>query len=357
MEDGGGTRARVGAARAHTRGESGEGGHERGRPAGGGRSTAVAPDRRPSPPTPDQAHGTPPGFPHIDPARRTTRRLLPTAPSTPTTAGSGHAARRGHNPGGKRAAAGGAAASRGPPPGHASPGRGPARDSASARAAPTGRRPGSPAGTEGWARTPDARWRPGRRGSPAGTTAVAAGGTAARPTAFRIRAPPTRTDRDRHGTGPRTPPHAQPRRPQDRVRREGSPPEGPRRPRPSARALLSPVLAGGAAPRPGTGPPSPTPPHVPHAPPPGGPGGARRGWGGRQRGPGTGRRRPPCLHLGGRRARQPSRPLPTRGRAHGQVRRGHRQNRPCEGNPQPRHPVGQETPRGAIDRQATLRQA
>lgn len=196
----------MGAARAHTRGESGEGGHERGRPAGGGRSTAVAPDRRPSPPTPDQAHGTPPGFPHIDPARRTTRRLLPTAPSTPTTAGSGHAARRGHNPGGKRAAAGGAAASRGPPPGHASPGRGPARDSASARAAPTGRRPGSPAGTEGWARTPDARWRPGRRGSPAGTTAVAAGGTAARPTAFRIRAPPTRTDRDRHGTGPRTPP-------------------------------------------------------------------------------------------------------------------------------------------------------
>lgn len=156
----------MGVARTRTRGE--RGGRARAGQAGGGgsehggrpRPPALAPHPRPSP-----RHAT--RLPTHRPRAADDAAPSPDSPVDPDHRGLGaRSAARPQPGGGKRAAAGGAAASRGPPPGHASPGRGPARDSASARAAPTGRRPGSPAGTEGWVRTPDARWRPGRRGEP-----------------------------------------------------------------------------------------------------------------------------------------------------------------------------------------------
>ena len=348
----------MGAARAHTRGESGEGGHERGRPAGGGsehggrpRPPALAPHPRPSP-----RHAT--RLPTHRPRAADDAAPSPDSPVDPDHRGLGARSAARPQPGGEARSGG---RRRGVPRAAAGariPGARPRARLGLGASRPDRAKAGIAGGDGGVGADPGRAVAAREAGEPGRDNRGRRRGHGGKTDGVPDPGPsnPDRPRPARHGTA-NPPPHAQPRRPQDRVRREGSPPEGPRRPRPSARALLSPVLAGGAAPRPGTGPPSPTPPHVPHAPPPGGPGGARRGWGGRQRGPGTGRRRPPCLHLGGRRARQPSRPLPTRGRAHGQVRRGHRQNRPCEGNPQPRHPVGQETPRGAIDRQATLRQA
>ena len=321
-------RARHGA---HARGEAragvgGSTGTKPGRRAGAGerggpRGTALAPP--PHAPT-ATAHGAPPpgllllpSFTEAPASNRRTaagpgdgRRGAPVLPGRqtprrpPTHRGLGARSAAWPQPGGKRAAAGGAAASRGPPPGHASPGRGPARDSASARAAPTGRRPGSPAGKggRGRARIPDAR-----RSTTTGQHRRAA------------------RDRD-------PPPTHNPGRPHDRVRREGSPPRGAAAA--TALSASSPLSLSRGRGRP---PPRHRPP-PPHTRPPtshsrhrradpagrGGGGGPRAAG---TRGTGRGARgRPPCLHLGGRRA--PADPGPART------------------NPQPRHPPGATDPWG-----------
>ncbi|XP_032177688.1 collagen alpha-1(I) chain-like [Mustela erminea] len=271
LEEGGGDgvrqgRAERGTAHTHThaRGEArvgvgGSTGTKPGRRAGRGRGGAAGhggrprppalaprtPPPPPPPPTGTAARAPSPPPPSPKPPRATAARLrgraadgvarrgAPVLPGRqhpvdpPTHRGLGARSAAWPQPGGKRAAAGGAAASRGPPPGHASPGRGPARDSASARAAPTGRRPGSPAGREG-------------AGADPGREAVARG--AGGPHGPDDRGSPPgarRRDRRRSGTGPSTttgqhrraardrdpPPTHNPGRPQDRVRREGSPPK------------------------------------------------------------------------------------------------------------------------------------
>ena len=103
----------------------------------------------------------------------------------------------------------------------------------------------------------------------------------------------------------------------------------PRRPKPRARCSARPLPVRSLALSPGRRRPTAAPPHTR---PTAATEHAEEACGG---GAGGGAR-PPGLHLGGRRA-----------------------SRPCEGNPQPRDPEGRDTrtPRGAIDRQATLRQA
>ncbi|XP_053757873.1 translation initiation factor IF-2-like [Panthera pardus] len=85
-------------------------------------------------------------------------------------------------------------------------------------------------------RPPTARPRTGRGGGHGRTAAVAARGKAARTTALRIRAStPHDGPRDRAARGTAKPSRDPGGDPKDRVRHEGSPPEGPRRrPRPSA---------------------------------------------------------------------------------------------------------------------------
>lgn len=282
--------------------------------------------------------------------------------------------------------------------------------------------PGSPAGSGGGpaARAPDARPRDRERRGP-------------RPDPLRPPPGARRRDQRRSGSATSTP-HDGPRDraargtakpsrdpggdPKDRVRHEGSPPEGPRRrPRPSGASSPRPSLFSRAAtglPQPlppqhlsppttpphhrptGAGPqppPRPTPsPRPTHTPPPSGPGGARRGRGGGglreaagtgHTGPGRGRgggggggrreggsgghRR---LHLGGRRAQRPGRPSPrpaddpahrtaAQAGVAGRPRAGRTPaGRALRGNPQPRLTPGRDThPGEAIDRQATLRQA
>ena len=100
-------------------------------------------------PRPPGAPGGPPCLPlspstqphaRVRPRRPTTDGWLEAGRPTPwsdtkTPRARGHEAPRGHSPGGSARRRKDTAASRGPPPGHASPGRGHARDTASGRAA------------------------------------------------------------------------------------------------------------------------------------------------------------------------------------------------------------------------------
>lgn len=121
-----------------------------------------APDTppRPPPPTTARAPRRPPRRATGGPALHARTRHRPLR---------GHGARDAARPqpGGKRAAADGATASRGPPTGHASTGRGPARDTASARASPAGKTSAGPGPGPG--DPPEAAC--GSRGAPAGTVA------------------------------------------------------------------------------------------------------------------------------------------------------------------------------------------
>ena len=395
---------------------------------------------RPRPPAlfpPRDTPGLPPHTSHVPRApaaapgraRRTARHASnqrkPPRRTTPPrdNAGSGHAVRRGRNPGGS--------AQR-----RATPRRpaGRRRGTHPRGAAPRATRPRREPPRQGKRGAGIASGERGRgRGSGPGRTATGPGEEGA--TAGPLRPPPGARRRDQRRSGSATStPHDGPRDraargtakpsrdpggdPKDRVRHEGSPPEGPRRrPRPSGASSPRPSLFSRAA----TGLPQPLPPqHLsppnhpptppphgrrPPAPPPShtlppshthataertrrgeagarggglreaagtghtGPGRGRGGGGGggRREGGSGGHRR---LHLGGRRAQRPGRPSPrpaddpahrtaAQAGVAGRPRAGRTPaGRALRGNPQPRLTPGRDThPGEAIDRQATLRQA
>ncbi|XP_053757871.1 basic salivary proline-rich protein 1-like [Panthera pardus] len=207
---------------------------------------------RPRPPAlfpPRDAPGLPPHTSHVpraptaapDRARRTAQhasshrdpRGEPTPPQHRDNAGSGHAVRRGRNPGGSaqrratpRRPAGRRRGThpRGAAPRATRPRREPPRQGKGGR----DRRRGAGAGPR--LRPPTARPRTGRGGGHGRTAAVAARGKAARTTALRIRAStPHDGPRDRAARGTAKPSRDPGGDPKDRVRHEGSPPEGPRR--------------------------------------------------------------------------------------------------------------------------------
>ena len=319
---------------------------------GGGRQAREQREEKPGgrPPT----AGGPPCLPlspstqphaRVRPRRPTTDGWLEAGRPTPwsdtkTPRARGHEAPRGHSPGGSARRRKDTAASRGPPPGHASPGRGHARDTASGRAARPDRARRC-LGGRGARKEPQAarRTAAGSRPDTAATAAAAALGARGKREAAAARTRPP--DRYRAGSQPRgagtrpdapTPPpakHTMPKRPLaarggsqrdgggqgQRPRRE---PSGPSLPSHGRRAPPQGLAAAAARPQ-------PTHPTVPHAlrQASGRRGqGVGGGWGaGQIRQEAEGARQ--CLHLGGR-------------RAHGGPAR----------TPQPRHPRRGKHPGG-----------
>lgn len=317
---------------------------------GGGRQAREQREEKPGgrPPT----AGGPPCLPlspstqphaRVRPRRPTTDGWLEAGRPTPwsdtkTPRARGHEAPRGHSPGGSARRRKDTAASRGPPPGHASPGRGHARDTASGRAARPDRARRC-LGGRGARKEPQAarRTAAGSRPDTAATAAAALGARGKREAAAARTRPP---DRYRAGSQPRgagtrpdapTPPpakHTMPKRPLaarggsqrdgggqgQRPRRE---PSGPSLPSHGRRAPPQGLAAAAARPQ-------PTHPTVPHAlrQASGRRGQGVGGWGaGQIRQEAEGARQ--CLHLGGR-------------RAHGGPAR----------TPQPRHPRRGKHPGG-----------
>ena len=318
---------------------------------GGGRQAREQREEKPGgrPPT----AGGPPCLPlspstqphaRVRPRRPTTDGWLEAGRPTPwsdtkTPRARGHEAPRGRSPGGSARRRKDTAASRGPPPGHASPGRGHARDTASGRAARPDRARRC-LGGRGARKEPQAarRTAAGSRPDTAATAAAALGARGKREAAAARTRPP---DRYRAGSQPRgagtrpdapTPPpakHTMPKRPLaarggsqrdgggqgQRPRRE---PSGPSLPSHGRRAPPQGLAAAAARPQ-------PTHPTVPHAlrQASGRRGqGVGGGWGaGQIRQEAEGARQ--CLHLGGR-------------RAHGGPAR----------TPQPRHPRRGKHPGG-----------
>ena len=317
---------------------------------GGGRQAREQREEKPGgrPPT----AGGPPCLPlspstqphaRVRPRRPTTDGWLEAGRPTPwsdtkTPRARGHEAPRGHSPGGSARRRKDTAASRGPPPGHASPGRGHARDTASGRAARPDRARRC-LGGRGARKEPQAarRTAAGSRPDTAATAAAALGARGKREAAAARTRPP---DRYRAGSQPRgagtrpdapTPPpakHTMPKRPLaarggsqrdgggqgQRPRRE---PSGPSLPSHGRRAPPQGLAAAAAHPQ-------PTHPTVPHAlrQASGRRGQGVGGWGaGQIRQEAEGARQ--CLHLGGR-------------RAHGGPAR----------TPQPRHPRRGKHPGG-----------
>lgn len=317
---------------------------------GGGRQAREQREEKPGgrPPT----AGGPPCLPlspstqphaRVRPRRPTTDGWLEAGHPTPrsdteTPRARGHEAPRGRSPGGSARRRKDTAASRGPPPGHASPGRGHARDTASGRAAHPDRARRC-LGGRGARKEPQAarRTAAGSRPDTAATAAAALGARGKREAAAARTRPP---DRYRAGSQPRgagtrpdapTPPpakHTMPKRPLaarggsqrdgggqgQRPRRE---PSGPSLPSHGRRAPPQGLAAAAAHPQ-------PTHPTVPHAlrQASGRRGQGVGGWGaGQIRQEAEGARQ--CLHLGGR-------------RAHGGPAR----------TPQPRHPRRGKHPGG-----------
>ena len=317
---------------------------------GGGRQAREQREEKPGgrPPT----AGGPPCLPlspstqphaRVRPRRPTTDGWLEAGRPTPwsdtkTPRARGHEAPRGHSPGGSARRRKDTAASRGPPPGHASPGRGHARDTASGRAAHPDRARRC-LGGRGARKEPQAarRTAAGSRPDTAATAAAALGARGKREAAAARTRPP---HRHRAGSQPRgagtrpdapTPPpakHTMPKRPLaarggsqrdgggqgQRPRRE---PSGPSLPSHGRRAPPQGLAAAAARPQ-------PTHPTVPHAlrQASGRRGQGVGGWGaGQIRQEAEGARQ--CLHLGGR-------------RAHGGPAR----------TPQPRHPRRGKHPGG-----------
>lgn len=317
---------------------------------GGGRQAREQREEKPGgrPPT----AGGPPCLPlspstqphaRVRPRRPTTDGWLEAGHPTPrsdteTPRARGHEAPRGRSPGGSARRRKDTAASRGPPPGHASPGRGHARDTASGRAARPDRARRC-LGGRGARKEPQAarRTAAGSRPDTAATAAAALGARGKREAAAARTRPP---DRYRAGSQPRgagtrpdapTPPpakHTMPKRPLaarggsqrdgggqgQRPRRE---PSGPSLPSHGRRAPPQGLAAAAAHPQ-------PTHPTVPHAlrQASGRRGQGVGGWGaGQIRQEAEGARQ--CLHLGGR-------------RAHGGPAR----------TPQPRHPRRGKHPGG-----------
>ena len=318
---------------------------------GGGRQAREQREEKPGgrPPTargPPCLPLSPSTQPHarVRPRRPTTDGWLEAGRPTPwsdtkTPRARGHEAPRGHSPGGSARRRKDTAASRGPPPGHASPGRGHARDTASGRAAHPDRARRC-LGGRGARKEPQAarRTAAGSRPDTAATAAAALGARGKREAAAARTRPP---HRHRAGSQPRgagtrpdapTPPpakHTMPKRPLaarggsqrdgggqgQRPRRE---PSGPSLPSHGRRAPPQGLAAAAARPQ-------PTHPTVPHAlrQASGRRGqGVGGGWGaGQIRQEAEGARQ--CLHLGGR-------------RAHGGPAR----------TPQPRHPRRGKHPGG-----------
>lgn len=318
---------------------------------GGGRQAREQREEKPGgrPPTargPPCLPLSPSTQPHarVRPRRPTTDGWLEAGRPTPwsdtkTPRARGHEAPRGHSPGGSARRRKDTAASRGPPPGHASPGRGHARDTASGRAARPDRARRC-LGGRGARKEPQAarRTAAGSRPDTAATAAAALGARGKREAAAARTRPP---HRHRAGSQPRgagtrpdapTPPpakHTMPKRPLaarggsqrdgggqgQRPRRE---PSGPSLPSHGRRAPPQGLAAAAARPQ-------PTHPTVPHAlrQASGRRGqGVGGGWGaGQIRQEAEGARQ--CLHLGGR-------------RAHGGPAR----------TPQPRHPRRGKHPGG-----------
>lgn len=211
---------------------------------GGGRQAREQREEKPGgrPPTargPPCLPLSPSTQPHarVRPRRPTTDGWLEAGRPTPwsdtkTPRARGHEAPRGHSPGGSARRRKDTAASRGPPPGHASPGRGHARDTASGRAARPDRARRCLGGGAGRGRNPRRRGGP-RQGAgrtpppppPPPRWGRAANGRRRRPGLD----PPTdiarAPSRAARGLGPTPPPH--PRRntpcPKDRLRREEAP--------------------------------------------------------------------------------------------------------------------------------------
>ena len=318
---------------------------------GGGRQAREQREEKPGgrPPTargPPCLPLSPSTQPHarVRPRRPTTDGWLEAGRPTPwsdtkTPRARGHEAPRGHSPGGSARRRKDTAASRGPPPGHASPGRGHARDTASGRAARPDRARRC-LGGRGARKEPQAarRTAAGSRPDTAATAAAAALGARGKREAAAARTRPP--DRYRAGSQPRgagtrpdapTPPpakHTMPKRPLaarggsqrdgggqgQRPRRE---PSGPSLPSHGRRAPPQGLAAAAAHPQ-------PTHPTVPHAlrQASGRRGQGVGGWGaGQIRQEAEGARQ--CLHLGGR-------------RAHGGPAR----------TPQPRHPRRGKHPGG-----------
>lgn len=317
---------------------------------GGGRQAREQREEKPGgrPPTargPPCLPLSPSTQPHarVRPRRPTTDGWLEAGRPTPwsdtkTPRARGHEAPRGHSPGGSARRRKDTAASRGPPPGHASPGRGHARDTASGRAARPDRARRC-LGGRGARKEPQAarRTAAGSRPDTAATAAAALGARGKREAAAARTRPP---HRHRAGSQPRgagtrpdapTPPpakHTMPKRPLaarggsqrdgggqgQRPRRE---PSGPSLPSHGRRAPPQGLAAAAARPQ-------PTHPTVPHAlrQASGRRGQGVGGWGaGQIRQEAEGARQ--CLHLGGR-------------RAHGGPAR----------TPQPRHPRRGKHPGG-----------
>lgn len=317
---------------------------------GGGRQAREQREEKPGgrPPTargPPCLPLSPSTQPHarVRPRRPTTDGWLEAGRPTPwsdtkTPRARGHEAPRGHSPGGSARRRKDTAASRGPPPGHASPGRGHARDTASGRAARPDRArrclggargaEGTPGGAADRGREPAGHRRHRRRVGGARQTG-GGGGPDSTPRPISRGLPAARrgdSARRPHPTPGETH-HAQ--KTACGARRL---PKGRRRPRPtaSARALWSVSSLSRAArapprPRSRRRPPPANPPHRPtRAPSSERAAGAGRGggWGaGQIRQEAEGARQ--CLHLGGR-------------RAHGGPAR----------TPQPRHPRRGKHPGG-----------
>ena len=319
---------------------------------GGGRQAREQREEKPGgrPPTargPPCLPLSPSTQPHarVRPRRPTTDGWLEAGRPTPwsdtkTPRARGHEAPRGHSPGGSARRRKDTAASRGPPPGHASPGRGHARDTASGRAARPDRArrclggargaEGTPGGAADRGREPAGHRRHRRRRRVGGARQTGGGGgpdSTPRPISRGLPAARRGDSARRPHPTPSETHHAQ--KTACGARRL---PKGRRRPRPtaSARALWSVSSLSRAArapprPRSRRRPPPANPPHRPtRAPSSERAAGAGRGggWGaGQIRQEAEGARQ--CLHLGGR-------------RAHGGPAR----------TPQPRHPRRGKHPGG-----------
>ena len=319
---------------------------------GGGRQAREQREEKPGgrPPTargPPCLPLSPSTQPHarVRPRRPTTDGWLEAVRPTPwsdtkTPRARGHEAPRGHSPGGSARRRKDTAASRGPPPGHASPGRGHARDTASGRAARPDRArrclggargaEGTPGGAADRGREPAGHRRHRRRRRVGGARQTGGGGgpdSTPRPISRGLPAARRGDSARRPHPTPGETHHAQ--KTACGARRL---PKGRRRPRPtaSARALWSVSSLSRAArapprPRSRRRPPPANPPHRPtRAPSSERAAGAGRGggWGaGQIRQEAEGARQ--CLHLGGR-------------RAHGGPAR----------TPQPRHPRRGKHPGG-----------
>lgn len=319
---------------------------------GGGRQAREQREEKPGgrPPTargPPCLPLSPSTQPHarVRPRRPTTDGWLEAGRPTPwsdtkTPRARGHEAPRGHSPGGSARRRKDTAASRGPPPGHASPGRGHARDTASGRAARPDRArrclggargaEGTPGGAADRGREPAGHRRHRRRRRVGGARQTGGGGgpdSTPRPISRGLPAARRGDSARRPHPTPGETHHAQ--KTACGARRL---PKGRRRPRPtaSARALWSVSSLSRAArapprPRSRRRPPPANPPHRPtRAPSSERAAGAGRGggWGaGQIRQEAEGARQ--CLHLGGR-------------RAHGGPAR----------TPQPRHPRRGKHPGG-----------